>query len=315
VAGNKLIKLINLINSLLGRDSKPALWSVSVICEPVILIFHKSAMSSGFRVLHLVRPFLSVLPEVQSADRKVPFREKVLYTVVALFIFLVCSQLPLYGIRSASGSDPFYWARVIMASNRGTCMELGISPIVTSGLVMQLLAGSKIIEVRIWIAPRLALLHTASSTSTPTRRTRPPPPTPLHNHHRPTRLAARQSPDRLSRPPSLPDRCYCPPAETVELCTTTRCTRALVVRCKRAGQSHLLRVAGAPQALSRALRGTPIQTLVAVAVANPSPPPPALTHTLKRIQIPGLGGDHAQGGLRTASDHTSVLRILQPQPS
>jgi len=36
---------------------------------------------------------------------------------------------------------------VILASNRGTLMELGISPIVTSGLVMQLLAGSKIIEV------------------------------------------------------------------------------------------------------------------------------------------------------------------------
>jgi protein transport protein SEC61 subunit alpha len=34
-----------------------------------------------------------------------------------------------------------------MASNRGTCMELGISPIITSGLVMQLLSGSKIIEV------------------------------------------------------------------------------------------------------------------------------------------------------------------------
>jgi protein transport protein SEC61 subunit alpha len=37
--------------------------------------------------------------------------------------------------------------RVILASNRGTLMELGISPIVTSGLVMQLLAGSRIIEV------------------------------------------------------------------------------------------------------------------------------------------------------------------------
>ncbi|MFS7919365.1 putative SecY/SEC61-alpha family, SecY domain superfamily protein [Helianthus anomalus] len=36
--------------------------------------------------------------------------------------------------------------RVILASNRGTVMELGITPIVTSGLVM-LLAGSKIIEV------------------------------------------------------------------------------------------------------------------------------------------------------------------------
>ena len=37
--------------------------------------------------------------------------------------------------------------RVILASNKGTLMELGISPIVTSGLVMQLLAGSKIIDV------------------------------------------------------------------------------------------------------------------------------------------------------------------------
>ena len=104
-------------------------------------------MSSGFRVLHLVRPFLSILPEVKAADRRVPFRERALYTTVALFVFLVCSQLPLYGIHTASGADPFYWARVIMASNRGTCMELGISPIVTSGLVMQLLAGSRIIEV------------------------------------------------------------------------------------------------------------------------------------------------------------------------
>ena len=57
------------------------------------------------------------------------------------------AQLPLYGIHTPEGSDPFYWVRVVMASNRGTCMELGISPIVTSGLVMQLLAGSKIIEV------------------------------------------------------------------------------------------------------------------------------------------------------------------------
>jgi protein transport protein SEC61 subunit alpha len=66
---------------------------------------------------------------------------------VALFVFLVCSQLPLFGIGQATGSDPFYWSRVILASSRGTCMELGISPIVTSGLVMQLLTGSKIIDI------------------------------------------------------------------------------------------------------------------------------------------------------------------------
>jgi len=34
-----------------------------------------------------------------------------------------------------------------MASNRGTLMELGISPLVTASMVMQLLAGTKIIDV------------------------------------------------------------------------------------------------------------------------------------------------------------------------
>ncbi|KAH3759140.1 protein transport protein SEC61 alpha subunit [Pelomyxa schiedti] len=98
------------------------------------------------RFLQLTKPFLNVLPEVAQPDRKVQFREKLLWTVITLFIFLVCCQIPLFGIK-ATDVDPFYWARVVMASNRGTLMELGISPIVTSSLVMQLLAGSKIISV------------------------------------------------------------------------------------------------------------------------------------------------------------------------
>ena len=60
---------------------------------------------------------------------------------------MICCQIPLYGIYKSSGSDPLYWLRVILASNRGTLMELGISPIVTSGMIMQLLAGSKLIDV------------------------------------------------------------------------------------------------------------------------------------------------------------------------
>merc|ERR1719201_670674 len=99
------------------------------------------------RFLHLMKPVMCILPEVASPDRKIPFREKALWTIVTLFIFLVCCQIPLYGVHTSKSSDPFYWMRVILASNRGTLMELGISPIVTSGLVMQLLAGSKIIDV------------------------------------------------------------------------------------------------------------------------------------------------------------------------
>uniref|UniRef100_A0A7S2SBJ5 Translocon Sec61/SecY plug domain-containing protein n=1 Tax=Rhizochromulina marina TaxID=1034831 RepID=A0A7S2SBJ5_9STRA len=101
----------------------------------------------GVRFLKLIQPALTLLPEVKMPDRKIPFRERVLWTIVVLFIFLVCCQIPIYGVQSAKSSDPFYWMRVLLASNRGTLMELGISPIVTSGLVMQLLAGSRVIAV------------------------------------------------------------------------------------------------------------------------------------------------------------------------
>ena len=99
------------------------------------------------RFLQLVKPFQQILPEVSAPERKVPFIQKVAWTAVTLLIFLVCSQVPLYGIVSSDSSDPLYWMRVILASNRGTLMELGISPIVTSGMIMQLLAGANLIDV------------------------------------------------------------------------------------------------------------------------------------------------------------------------
>ncbi|KAI3381467.1 hypothetical protein SNEBB_003961 [Seison nebaliae] len=101
----------------------------------------------GVKFLEFVKPFCQIIPEIQKPDRRVQFREKVLWTVITLIIFLVCCQIPLFGIMSSDSADPLYWIRVIMASNRGTLMELGIAPMMTSSLIMQLLAGAKIIEV------------------------------------------------------------------------------------------------------------------------------------------------------------------------
>ena len=99
------------------------------------------------RFLDICKPFVAIVPDVEEAHRKIPCKEKMVYTLETLFIFLVCCQIPLYGIYMTDGSDPLYWLRAVMASNHGTLMELGISPLVTSNLVMQLLAGCKIIDV------------------------------------------------------------------------------------------------------------------------------------------------------------------------
>ncbi|KAG9390296.1 SecY/SEC61-alpha family [Carpediemonas membranifera] len=96
-------------------------------------------------VLAALKPFISLLPEIPTPKKAILFREKVFWTCVVLTLFLILSQVPLYGIQIAAGTDPLYWLRVMLASNRGTLMELGLGPAITSGLILQLLNGAGIL--------------------------------------------------------------------------------------------------------------------------------------------------------------------------
>lgn len=92
----------------------------------------------GFNFLYSVEPVTKLLPTVLKPLVPLSVHEKTIYTAIALFIYLVCSQIPLYGIERSYSTDPFYWTRVILASSRGTLMELGISPIISAGWMIQL---------------------------------------------------------------------------------------------------------------------------------------------------------------------------------
>ncbi|MDR2700417.1 MAG: preprotein translocase subunit SecY [Nitrososphaerota archaeon] len=97
------------------------------------------------RFLSVFKPIGRILPEIKKPSRKVSFNEKIFWTALVLIIFLVMTEVPLYGV-GASEYDQFGQMRVIFASNRGTLMELGIGPIVTAGLILQLLVGSSIVK-------------------------------------------------------------------------------------------------------------------------------------------------------------------------
>ncbi|MDR2203588.1 MAG: preprotein translocase subunit SecY [Nitrososphaerota archaeon] len=97
------------------------------------------------RFLSIFKPIGRILPEIKKPTRKVSFNEKIFWTALVLIIFLVMTEVPLYGV-GPSEFDQFSQLRVIFASNRGTLMELGIGPIVTAGLILQLLVGSSIIK-------------------------------------------------------------------------------------------------------------------------------------------------------------------------
>jgi preprotein translocase SecY subunit len=84
------------------------------------------------------------MPEVKAPEGRIGFREKLIWTGLVVVIFFIMTEIRLFGA-TTEVTDPFIYMRVIFASSRGTLMELGIQPIVTSGLIVQLLASSGII--------------------------------------------------------------------------------------------------------------------------------------------------------------------------
>jgi preprotein translocase SecY subunit len=90
----------------------------------------------------------TVLPEIPKPERKPSLNERFIWTGIALIAYLVMATTPLYGFGGPGHQqDQLAFLRVVFASTQGTLMELGIGPIVTSGLILQLLVGSDIIKL------------------------------------------------------------------------------------------------------------------------------------------------------------------------
>ncbi|MEM4249351.1 MAG: preprotein translocase subunit SecY, partial [Candidatus Nitrosotenuis sp.] len=85
------------------------------------------------------------LVQVPKPKKKLSLQTRLVWCGIALLIYQVMGQTPLFGA-TAPEFDFLQFARVIFASQQGTLVELGIGPIVTAGLLMQLLKGSEILK-------------------------------------------------------------------------------------------------------------------------------------------------------------------------
>jgi len=80
----------------------------------------------------------SLVPVIEKPKKELIFIEKLLWSFTGLVVILIFYQTPLYGIKTINNINSFEWLRTIFASNRGSLMELGISPIITSSLISEL---------------------------------------------------------------------------------------------------------------------------------------------------------------------------------
>ncbi len=82
------------------------------------------------------------LPEVTGPTQRIlSFKEKIKWTLIILVLFFVLSAVPLFGL-GQNALAQFEYLAIILGASFGSIISLGIGPIVTASIVLQLLNGS-----------------------------------------------------------------------------------------------------------------------------------------------------------------------------
>ncbi len=94
-----------------------------------------------------LRSFFYNLPEVRHPkEKKLSFRIKLKWTLIILFAFFILANIPLYGLAENS-LQRFEYLAIILGTDFGSIISLGIGPIVMASIILQLLVGSGILKI------------------------------------------------------------------------------------------------------------------------------------------------------------------------
>lgn len=89
----------------------------------------------------------SFIPEViKPAEKKVDFKVKLKWTLIVLGAFFVLANIPLFGL-SENALERFEYLAIILGTDFGSIISLGIGPIVMASIILQLLTGAGILNI------------------------------------------------------------------------------------------------------------------------------------------------------------------------
>ncbi len=94
--------------------------------------------------LYLLKPLVERWPAVTKPEGHVNFRTKIFWTILCLVLYFIMTNIMIFGMQDRF-VDLFANYRFIMAGASGSIMHLGIGPIVTASIILQLFVGAKII--------------------------------------------------------------------------------------------------------------------------------------------------------------------------
>lgn len=94
----------------------------------------------------IFKPIYSRLPEVKSPEEKQTLKRRLIWASLALLLFFVMGNISVIGI-SASSAGQLEQLQVILASQIGSLITVGIGPVVLSSIVLQLLIGGGLVKL------------------------------------------------------------------------------------------------------------------------------------------------------------------------
>jgi preprotein translocase subunit SecY len=127
-----------------GKEAA-ALMGVSVMVITWLVYMGASYSGEGSK-LHGLKPIIGRMPTVKKPDGHVHFRTKMTWTLSILIVYFAMTNVAIYGL-GGDTIDLFSQYRAILAGASGSLMHLGIGPIVTGSIIMQLFTGAKIINL------------------------------------------------------------------------------------------------------------------------------------------------------------------------
>ncbi len=87
------------------------------------------------------------LPEVKKPlEKKLDFNKKLKWTIIVLLAFFILANISLFGV-SRGFLERFEFLEVILGTDFGSIISLGIGPIVMASIILQLLVGSGILKI------------------------------------------------------------------------------------------------------------------------------------------------------------------------
>lgn len=98
------------------------------------------------QLLDRLEPVLAAMPAVRSPEGHVHFKNKLIWTAGILVLYFVLSNITIFGLDQSSQDLFLYW-RALLAGASGSIVHLGIGPIVTASIVLQLLKGADILKI------------------------------------------------------------------------------------------------------------------------------------------------------------------------